>query len=163
MFQYFYERILRVILTAFALCAGLGILGMMAVTCADVAMRAFTHPIKGSYDIAQILSVLALAGALPYTTALKGHVAVEYFFDKLPAIGRMIVDSLMRLLMIALFALFAWHSIEYGIKLKMSGEIMATLHIPVFWMPWLIAASCCASGLVVLFHLVFPGKALLRS
>jgi TRAP-type C4-dicarboxylate transport system permease small subunit len=156
------ERVLHALILSLGLVAGFGILGMMAVTCADIALRAFGQPIRGSYDLIRILSVLTLAGALPYTTAVKGHVAVEYFFHKLPAGWRLGVDSVMRLLMIGLLGLFAWQGITHGAKLQASGELMATLHLPVFWMPWVIALSCAVSALVVGYHLLAPGRALLR-
>ncbi len=155
------ELALNQCLLLLALLAGLGILAMMAVTCFDVVMRAFGHPIRGSYDMVRILSVITLAGALPYTTAVKGHVAVEYFFNKMPPLARLIVDSIMRLLMIGLLALFAQRCVLYGNNLRVSGELMDTLHLPVFWMPWLIALSCAISALAVVYHLLFPKRALL--
>ncbi len=157
-----YERLLRVLVLALAMLSGLGIVGMMAMTCADVIMRAFGKPIRGSYDVVCLLSVVALACALPYTTAVKGHVAVEYFFHKLPKTWRVAVDSVMRLLMIALFALLAEECVKYGLKLRQAGELMPTLHLPVYGVPWIIAFSCAVSALVVVYHLLLPGKVVIR-
>jgi TRAP-type C4-dicarboxylate transport system permease small subunit len=68
------------------------------------------------------LSLIILSCALPYTTAVKGHVAVEFFFNKLPPTARIVVDSVMRALMIALLSLLAYQAVRYGINLRASGE-----------------------------------------
>ena len=157
-----YERLLRGLVLALAVVSGAGIVGMMAVICADVILRMFGHPIRGGYDMVCVLSVVTLAGALPYTTAVKGHVAVELFFLKMPKPWRVAVDSVMRLLVILLFVLLTVQSAKYGAQLQRTGELMATLRMQACWLPWLIAFSCAVSSLVVLYHLLLPGKAVVR-
>ena len=160
--QQAFERLLRAMAWVLAGLSGMAIVGMMGVTCADVVMRAAGQPIKGSYDLECILSVITLAGALPYTTAVKGHVAVEYFFHKLPHRSRVVVDSVMRILSILLFSLLAYQCFRHGTQMQRVNELMPTLLWPAFWVPWLIAISCAISALVVVYHLVFPGKAIMR-
>ena len=54
-----------------------------------------TEPkITGALDLGKGCGALVIAGALPYTTAVKGHVAIEYFFHKLGRRGRIVVDTL---------------------------------------------------------------------
>lgn len=157
-----YYAALRVLVMALAFISGAAVLAMMVLICADVAARAFGRPVTGSYDVVQMLGLVAIAGALPYTTAVKGHVAVEYFFNKLPRAGRTLVDSLMRLLMIALFALLSEQSVHYAWRLQASGEVSATLQWPVFWMPLVVAFCSGASALVVLHNLFHPGKVMIK-
>ena len=154
------ELALNQCLLLLALLAGLGILAMMTVTCIDVVIRVWPSH-TGQLDMVRILSVITLAGAPPYTTAVKGHVAVEYFFNKMPPLARLIVDSIMRLLMIGLLSCLP-SAHHYGMRLRVSGELMDTLHCRSFWMPWLIAVSCAISALAVVYHLLFPKKALLQ-
>jgi len=156
-----YYLTLRMLVMALAIASGVAVLAMMTLICADVSARAFGRPVTGSYDIVQMLGLIAIAGALPYTTAVKGHVAVEYFFNKLPRVGRTLIDTLMRLLMIALFALLAQQSVNYAWRLQASGEVSATLQWPVFWMPLVLAFCSGASALVVLHNLFHPGKVMI--
>lgn len=156
-----YHRALRAVVVALAVVGGGGVVGMMLVTCADVLARACGHPLKGSYDIVRLLSLITLSCALPYTTAVKGHVAVEFFFNKLPWLGRVVVDSVMRLLMIGLFGLMGYQGVQYGNSLLASGEHMATLNIPYYWASYIMALSCALSALVVVHHLVYPRKVML--
>ena len=157
-----WRRLLRRLVLLLGILAGVGVLGMMLITCTDIIARAFGRPIKGSYDAVCLLSLITLSCALPYTTAVKGHVAVEYFFNKFPPMVRFAVDSIMRILVIGLLGLVSFQAVKYGISLRASGEVMATTQWPIYWASYIVALSCVVSGLVVVQHLLYPGKALLK-
>lgn len=142
--------------------ASLGVLAMMSIVCADVLMRRFGRPWVGAFDLVRICGAVTIACALPLTTAVKGHVAVEYFFHKLSRPWRIIVDSLSRLICAALFGLLCWRNIEYGRRLLRDGQVTMTLGIPLFWVPWVIALGCGLTTLVILYHLLQPGRELIR-
>ena len=72
------EQILRKLVLLLAALAGLGLLMMMLVTCADIVLRAFRISFSGAYDIVKMIAAVTISCALPYTTAIKGHVAVEF-------------------------------------------------------------------------------------
>jgi len=155
-------RAVVLLVRALAALAGVALGALAALTCADVLLRAFGMPIKGTFDLVRVLGALTIACAVPLTTAVKGHVAVEYFFNKLGRAGRLAVDSVMRLLMIGMFACAARQCVVYGFRFLRSGEVTATLELPVFWVPWVVAAACILSAVVVLYHLLFPGRELVR-
>jgi TRAP-type C4-dicarboxylate transport system permease small subunit len=145
-----------------AIISGLAILAMMASTCVDVVLRAFRHPLAGVYDIVKITGVIAITCALPYTTAVKGHVAIEYFFQKLSRKYRIVVDTLARSLGIALFAALAKQSAVYAVYLKDTNQVTSTLQIPVFWIPYVIAASCGIVAMVIVYNLFHPGRGMMK-
>lgn len=142
--------------------SGAGLFLMMAVTCCDVVLRVVGFPVKGSYDVVRICGVLSMACALPLTTAMKGHIAIEYFFQKLNHTGRLIVDSVMRVVSIIAFALAAVASVNYGQRLLANGEVTATIEIPVFWVPWVMAVAFAVTTFVVVFHLLYPGREMMK-
>jgi len=152
----------RGLVYALAAGAGLGILAMMGVTCVDVVLRVFGSPLTGAYDIVKLSGALTIACALPYTTAVKGHVAIEYFFHKLSWRGRVVVDTLARLLGMALFGVLAWQSVRYGMSLRRSGQVTLTLQVPVYWVPYVIAFSCGVVVLVILHNLLHPGREMIK-
>ena len=158
----FLTNTLRRLVQVLAIIAGLSLLTMVLVTCVDVILRKLGHPLPGAYDMVKIAAGLTIACGLPYTTAVKGHVAVEYFFHKLGRGGRILADTVIRLLIMALFSLFAWHLMQYGAGLRRSGEVSMTMQLPVFWVPYVMAFSCAVVVLVTLYHLFHPGKALLK-
>ena len=157
-----YHQVLRRLIRALGMLAGAGLMAMVLVTSLDVVLRVFRISLKGAYDLVCIAGVVTVAAALPHTTASKGHVAIEYFFHKLGRRGRLAVDSLMRLIQMALFALLAWQSVQYGNSLKQSGTVSMTLQLPVFWVPYILSVSCVLVVLVTLFHLLHPGKELIK-
>ena len=69
---------------AFNWVAGVSILVMMLLTCADVVLRFFRHPIPGTYEIVGLMGTVGVAFALAYTTAQQGHIAVEFLVRKMP-------------------------------------------------------------------------------
>lgn len=154
--------VVRVVVYALAGVAGLGVLAMMSVTCADVVLRIFDRSLTGAVDLVTLAGAVTIACALPYTTAVKGHVAVEYFFHKLGRRGRVVVDTLTRLLAIGMFAVVCRESIRYGGKLHANGEVTMTLDIPTFWVPYVIAFASGTVALVILGHLLHPGKELIK-
>jgi len=89
-------------------------------------------------------------------------VAVEYFFQKLNRFGRILLDTLCRLLVIGLFGMFTWQCIVHGNTLKRTGQISLTLGIPLFWLSYVIAAACVLTALVVLYNLLHPGREMIK-
>jgi C4-dicarboxylate transporter DctQ subunit len=156
------ESVLRWATGALAAVAGLAIAAMIAVTCVDVVGRWFGRPLTGTYDIVELLGAIAVAGAIPYTTAWKGHVAVDFLVRKLPGrLGRA-VDVLLHLITIPMFALLTWGFVQYGIDLKASGQVTLTLRWPIFWMSYWMALCSAVMLLVLVFELVRPGKELMK-
>lgn len=147
------------LLAALACCA---VAAMIAVTCADILLRLAGHPIPGAYDIMSMLNAMAMCGALPLATALKGHVAIEVFYLRLNRAGRIAVDTAIRTLMIAALLVGAFQCVGYGARLMRSGEVAPTLSVPFFWIPWLLAVSLATTALTTLYHLTHPGKEMMR-
>lgn len=154
--------ILRWTAHAMAAVGGLAVAGLILVTVADVVGRQFGLPVKGAYDLVRVLGAIAMACALPLTKAVKGHIAIEYFFQKLGPRGRAGMDTAMRLVLLALFGLLAWQFALQGQRFLDSGETTTTLHMPMFWVPWLAALACLATAGVTLWHLLHPGRSMVR-
>jgi len=147
---------------AFAMMAGAALAAMALLTCADVVMRMAGRAFTGAHDIVGILAVVAVAGALPLTTAMKGHVAIEFFFGKLGRRARLAVDTVMRAAMVAALGFTVRGFWLQGVKIRAANDVSSTLEIPLFWTYWVLAVSCALTAAVVLFHLVKPGKELMR-
>lgn len=157
-----YHRSLRAMVRVLGYVAGASLLLMVLVTTVDVVLRKCGVSLTGAYDIVKIAAVITAAAALPYTTAIKGHVAIEFFFQKLGRRGRAVVDAVMRLGGMALFALLAWGCVDYGSSLHAKGEVSMTLRLPIFWVPYVLAASCALVVLIKLHHLTHPGKPMIE-
>jgi len=149
---------IRKVTLLFAVISGVAILVMIGITVADVVLRIFNIGIIGAYDIVRVAGVVSIDCALPYVTAVKGHIAIEFFYQNLNRPGRIVVDALFRLTALTMFGVLIYKNIDYGLSLYANGELMPTLRIPVFWMPFLISFNLLLVLLAVLYHLMKPGK-----
>jgi len=141
----------------------IGLAAMVSVICGDVLLRLAGHPVKGAYDLVRVAGAITIACSLPITTAMKGHVAIEYFFQKLSRRWRVVVDSAMRVLAIGAFLMAACECVGYGNRFLKNGQVTDTIEMPIFWVPWLMAVSFGVTALVVVFHLVYPGREMVKS
>src|SRR5512140_1266260 len=90
-----YKRLLRCLVGGLCLLSAVGIVLMMGITSYDVVSRTiFNSPLRGANDLVSVCAAITLAASLPYTTSLKGHVAIEFLFLKLSRRGRRIGNVL---------------------------------------------------------------------
>lgn len=159
---HYYETALRAAVYLLALLSGLAVLAIVGITVLDVVLRKSPWPMVGAYDIVKIFGTVTIAAALPYTTAVKGHVAIEFFYHKLARPGRVVLDVFLRVLSISLFGLGARECWLYGNILRDTRQVSQTLQWPIFWLPYLIAVCLIVMALVILYHLMHPGKAMIK-
>lgn len=157
-----YETALRAVVYGLALLSGLCVLTMMGITVLDVVLRKSPWPLVGVYDVVQMAGAVTIAASLPYTTAVKGHVAIEFIYHKLSRPGRITLDVFLRLLSMTLFGLAAWQCILYGRSLRAAGQVSQTVQWPIFWLPYLIAFCFGVMVLVILHNLLHPGKEMIK-
>ncbi|MCD6150579.1 MAG: TRAP transporter small permease [Deltaproteobacteria bacterium] len=136
--------------------SALCIMAMMMLTCADVLLRLFKHPILGTYELVGLFGALTIALAIPATTLSKGHVAVDFLIDKLPLSARKICTIITTLLSISLFALIAWQSFIYANILRSTGEVTLSLQMPFYPIVYAIAAAALLVCVVLFLELATP-------
>ncbi len=154
--------ILRSVILVFAFVAGGAIFVMIVTTVIDIILRIFRSGIVGAYDVVRICGVVSITCGLPYITAVKGHIAIEFFYQRFSHRGRVLLDAFFRIIAIALFSFLFYKNIEYGISLHETGELMPTLGIAVFWIPFLISLNSLLVVLTIVYHLLHPGKEMIE-
>jgi TRAP-type C4-dicarboxylate transport system permease small subunit len=157
-----YATFLRGLVSVLAGLAGLAVAVMIVLTVGDVIGRRLGHPFKGTYDLVEVLGAISIIGALPYLTACKGHVAIEFIPHKLSRRGRMALATLVGSVCIAIYAFLTWRFVLYGIELKANNQGMVTLRWPVFWLAHLMAVCTAATILVILYQMVHPDQELMK-
>ena len=135
--------------------AGIAIVAMMLLTCADVILRLFRKPILGTYELVCYLSVVGASFAMPHTSLKMGHVAVSFVVDIFPKRIRGIIESITGLVGISLFAVLAWRSFRYALSLKAGGEVSQTIQLHFY--PFVFGIGFAAIG-VCLVLLVGLGR-----
>ncbi|MBA7658421.1 hypothetical protein ES703_66372 [subsurface metagenome] len=84
------------------------LVGMMVLIVASVIYRLSGHVIAGSYELSELMIVVAVAFALGYAALKKSHVVVKIVVSRFPRRAQAIVEAFMSLISLATWALIAW-------------------------------------------------------
>jgi TRAP-type C4-dicarboxylate transport system permease small subunit len=68
----------------------------------------------------------------------------------------------MRMMTMLFFFFLTIRSFTYAGDLYRTGQVTATLKIPVFWVPYVISACCFVVVLVIFGHILQPRKEMIR-
>lgn len=157
-----YRRFTGVLSLILAALSGIALLSIIVITLVDVVGRRLGAPLHGAIDLIQLLACLSCAAALPYITAVKGHIAVEFFFQRLPPRQRVFWDTLNRICVIVFFTYLAQTCFAHGNRLLAKNAVALSLGIPLFWILWVMGVSFVLALTVVLYNLTHPGQEMLR-
>jgi TRAP-type C4-dicarboxylate transport system permease small subunit len=134
--------------------AGVAVMIMMLLTCADVVLRLFGHPIPGTYELIGFLGAILISFSMAYTSIEKSHIAVEILVERLPRKVQSALEGIVSLISCVLFGIFTRQCQIYAMDLKQSGEISLTLGIPVYPVVAGIAIGCGLLCLILLLDAV---------
>jgi C4-dicarboxylate transporter DctQ subunit len=134
--------------------AGLSLIGMVGLTCADVIGSLFDHPILGSEEMVALMGAVLLAFALPVTHSEKGHIGVDLLYRLFPIKMQIAVDIGIDLISFVFFSLAAWQSYLFAAEIKKVGEVSGTLQFPLHYVIYGVFLGCLVLALVVLADLV---------
>lgn len=154
------ERSVSSIARKFNWVAAAAVIAMMALTCADVILRFFRHPIPGTYEMVGLLGTIVVSFSLAHTSVMRGHISVEFVIQKLPKRVQIVIDGINSLLGAALFGLITWQSLLYAQNLMHTGEVSMTLQMPIF--PFVYGISI-GSGILCLVLLIEFSQSLNRT
>ncbi|UCF57732.1 MAG: TRAP transporter small permease [Deltaproteobacteria bacterium] len=163
----FLEKISKDLARTLYWVAGIAIVSMMLLTCADVILRLGVtvyhkyhwfflspfKPIPGTYELVCFLGAVAVSFAMAHTSVEKGHVAVSLVVRMFPERIQAIIDSITSSFGFILFALISWRSVLYGNHLRASGEVSLTLQLPFYPFVYGIAFAAAALCLVLFVDL----------
>lgn len=130
------------------------LIGMILLTCADVAGRFFGRPIFGSVELVAFMAAMSVAVALPYTHRARGHIAVEIVFRLLPERVQKIIQISTDFLALILISLVTWRMALYAKTMKASGEVSISLGLPIHLLIAVIAFCFLILTLVIIQDIV---------
>ena len=117
---------------------GVALVGMMLLTVVDVIGRLFQRPIFGSVEIVGFLATIIVAGALPYTYRIGGHVGVEILMQTVSQKTQILVRIATRALTLFLFGLITWQMFLHAGELKQIGEVSMSLKFPTYYIAYVL-------------------------
>jgi len=129
---------------------GFLLVGMMALTCADVIGRLFGHPILGAVELVVAMATLAIGMGLPFTHEAEGHVGVEILVRLFSKRTQTIIELCTSVLSFLLFATVTWRMFVYGRTLQKTGEETVNLALPLFIFIYALSFCLLIFTLVIL-------------
>lgn len=148
------ERTVRVLNTILITIAGLFLVGMMALACANVVSRGLGMPIKGTFELMGLFGAVVAAFALATTQMQRQHIAVDVLIKAFPPRVRRFLGILNYLIGTALFLLAAWQTGLLGINLWRVHELSETLRIMYFPFVYSVSLGCVVIALVLMIELI---------
>jgi len=129
--------------------AAAAVVAMMVLTCLDVLLRFFRHPIPGTYEIVGLLGAVFVSFSLARTSVDRGHIAVDFLVQRLPQRWQFVIEALNAGICALLFTVGCRQCMLYSQDLKTSGEVSMTLQIPIPPFVFGIALGCAILSIVL--------------
>jgi TRAP-type C4-dicarboxylate transport system permease small subunit len=151
----FAERVLSPVTKLFSK-IGSGILVVMIlITVADVLGRKFFNlPVKGSFELGEMLLVIVVFFNLPNTEMQDGNVSIEILFIRFGQRTQKIIQSLMYILFLVISILLTWQLFVLALDEWSEGFTTTVLKIPTSPVIFLAALGCVLLSFVVLVRLL---------
>jgi TRAP-type C4-dicarboxylate transport system permease small subunit len=150
-----FEKIMTLVTRWLNWVAAAAIMAVVLIVCANVIGRAFFQmPVKGTVDITSLLGAIIIGWAIAHTQMLKGHIQVDLFVDRLPRRARDIVDIIVNIINLLLFAIISWQTVIFAKATFEVGELSQVLKIPQTPFIGVVAVGCIALALVLLIDVV---------
>jgi len=140
-----FSRLFNQILLWFA---GVFLISMILLTCANIFLRLVWIPVRGTFEIMGFLGAIATAFALGYTQIKKGHIAIDIMVCSFSKRTQGILNGLNYLILAIFFAIVSWQIAKYATTLLKSGEVTETLQIVYYPFTYAVALGCAALFLV---------------
>jgi TRAP-type C4-dicarboxylate transport system permease small subunit len=101
----------------------------MLLATANVVLRIFHIPYRGTYEVVSFLGAISVAFALACTQRARGHIVVDILSARYSRRFRRLADALSAAISAAFFGIVAWQVALWGMRLAASGEVSETLKI----------------------------------
>lgn len=144
------ERITRYLNRMLMFIAGLFLLAMIFLTCANVFLRLVWIPVSGTFELMGYFGAVLTAFALGYTQIRKGHIAVDILVNGFSKGANKVLTAINHLICMVFFAFTAWQVAKYATTLMRTGEVTETLHIIYYPFTYGVALGCAVLSLVFL-------------
>jgi len=139
---------------SFQVIAGIGLAFMMAMTIADITMRALGRPIVGSIELISFSGAVIIGFAAPYSSWMRSHVIVDFLVERLSPRAKRSMELVTKLAGLVLFLFMGVNFILYSLTLMKTGEVSAGLRIPYYPITFGLALSCFLESLTLFADLM---------
>jgi TRAP-type transport system small permease protein len=133
--------------------------GLMALTTADVIGRyIFNWPLRGAFEITELLLLTLIFAGLPLASRADEHVTLDFIDMLLGTGGRRLLRRLIDLVCGVIILGLAWRVWIKAGKIAGYGDTTEVLRLPVGPFVYFMAAMVAITGVVHLVKVVLPGR-----
>lgn len=132
--------------------------GLMTLTTADVIGRYILNsPIRGAFEITELLLLALIFAGLPLASRADEHVTLDFIDMVLSSGGRLLLRRFSHLVCGLLMVGLAWRVWIKAGKIAGYGDTTEVLRLPVGPLVYFMAVMVLATAIVHLVKAVFPG------
>lgn len=142
------ERINTIFEKIFIAVAGTLLVSMIVITCANIVLRWFWVPLRGTFELMGLMGAVVATFTLAYTQARKEHISVDVLIHHFPAWLRRFSAVINDLACICFSLIASWQIIKIANNLLTSGEVTETLRIIFYPFTYAVALGFIALTLV---------------
>lgn len=134
--------------------AGLFLIAMIFLTCANVFLRLVWIPVSGTFELMGYFGAVLTAFALGYTQIRRGHIAVDILALRFSKKVQRVLNAINYIICMVFFVVVAWQIAKYAGTLWETGEVTETLQIIYYPFTYGVALGCAVLSLVFLIDLL---------
>ncbi|HVN25082.1 MAG TPA: TRAP transporter small permease [Syntrophorhabdales bacterium] len=127
---------------------------MMLLTVADVIMRAFGHPLVGTYEIVGLSLALVIGITIPKVSFDRCHVNMEIVLERVAKGNRDILNTFTRLICFLLFIGIGYNLFVVANEFRRSGEVSPTIQLPAYPLAYAVGFCCFIECLVFVLQII---------
>ena len=131
---------------------------LMLLTFVDVFARyAFNHPLRGAFEMTEIMLVVSIFAGLPLVSRADEHVTMDFIDHLLGRRGTARLQQGVQVICAAIMALLGWLTWLKADKIAGYGDTTDVLHVPIAPFVYFMALMIFATGLVHVAKVFYPG------
>ena len=139
--------------------ASILLLGMMLLTFVDVVARyLFNRPIRGGFEMTELVLLVLIFAGLPLVSHADEHVTMDFIDRMLPERAVAILIRAVHALVAAVFFFLTWQVLIKAGRIAGYGDTTDVLRITVGPFVYFMAAMIFLTALVHLFKVFVPGE-----
>ena len=131
---------------------------MMCLTFADVVARyLFNSPIRGAFEVTELMLLVLIFAGLPLVSHADEHVTMDFIDRMVPAAAVATLVRLVHALVSAMFFFLAWQMWIKAARISEYGDTTDVLRILVGPFVYFMVAMIGLTAVVHLFKVFVPG------
>jgi TRAP-type C4-dicarboxylate transport system permease small subunit len=128
---------------------------LMLVTFVDVVARyLFNRPIRGAFEVTELLLLVLIFAGLPLVSHADEHVTMDFIDRWLGSRGRARLDRVINLLVAALMFFIAWQVWIRAVRVSSYGDATDVLRILYGPFVYFMAAMVALAGVIHLYKIL---------